>query len=197
MQPMCQKLKNEQGVSILIALVFFLFCAVVGTLLLTGAMANVAPGQDRYEEQQDYLAISSAARLLKETLTETEANRKLIESEILDSTITDSAAYPHNLLQDSFLQQTTDITEFEIVGVEGLPIVTVTVSPVNVHSSNVTVELATASRRYPLLLTFTQTCQNGTPIIKMLEDGTTERIMVSTYTWTWQSTNPILKGNNS
>lgn len=197
MQTISQKMKSQQGVSILISLVFFLFCAVVGTLLLTGAMANAAPGQNRYEEQQDYLAVSSAARLLNEKLTETSIDRTLVENEISGSKITYSAAYPHHLLQDTFIHQTTDSSEFEITGADSLPIVTAILSPVNVRSSLITLELTTVSGRYPLLLTFTQTCHHGSPIIREQEDGTTEYITVSTYTWTWQSTNSLRKGDDT
>lgn len=53
----------------LIALLFFLLCLVVGSVILTAATASAARARNRYADQQAYLAVSSAARLLKEELS--------------------------------------------------------------------------------------------------------------------------------
>ncbi len=62
------KLKSKRGASFLIALLFFFICITMGSLILTAATANAVKVKDRYKEQQDYLAVASAARLVKDSL---------------------------------------------------------------------------------------------------------------------------------
>ena len=61
-----QKLNNNRGASFLVALLFFLICLTVGSMVLTAATAGAARTKDRYEDQQAYFAVASAARLIKE-----------------------------------------------------------------------------------------------------------------------------------
>ena len=68
MQTVFKKLHNERGTSLLIALLFFAICLTIGSLILTAATASAAKTKDRYAEQQKYLAVASAARLLKDEL---------------------------------------------------------------------------------------------------------------------------------
>lgn len=68
MRSVQEKLKSERGASFLIALLFFLICITMGSLILTAATANAVKVKDRYKEQQDYLAVASAARLAKDSL---------------------------------------------------------------------------------------------------------------------------------
>jgi len=68
MQTVFKKLHNERGTSLLIALLFFAICLTIGSLILTAATASAAKTKDRYEDQQNYLAVASAARLLKDEL---------------------------------------------------------------------------------------------------------------------------------
>lgn len=62
------KLHSVRGTSMLIALFFFLICLTAGAIVLTSATASAAKERNRYQEQQAYLAVSSAARLLKRQL---------------------------------------------------------------------------------------------------------------------------------
>ncbi|MCI2057283.1 MAG: hypothetical protein LKJ86_09090 [Oscillibacter sp.] len=63
-----RKLNSQRGVSMVIALVFFLACLMIGGAILTAATANGIKAKDRTADQQDYLAVASAARLLKHEL---------------------------------------------------------------------------------------------------------------------------------
>lgn len=65
MRTISRKLHSRRGASMLIALLFFVVCLTVGALILTAATASAAKSRDRYSNQQDYLAVASAARLLK------------------------------------------------------------------------------------------------------------------------------------
>ncbi|MEY8354655.1 hypothetical protein AALB39_15035 [Lachnospiraceae bacterium 54-53] len=60
-----RKLHNSRGASMLIALLFFLICVTTGTMILTAASASSVKSKDRYSNEQHYLAVASAARLLK------------------------------------------------------------------------------------------------------------------------------------
>lgn len=66
MNPMTRKLKSRRGASILIALLLFLLCAFVGGAVLVAAYQNASRSTALRREQQNYLAVSSAAQLLKD-----------------------------------------------------------------------------------------------------------------------------------
>ena len=63
-----RKLHSGRGASILLALVFFLVCGFVGAVILGSATANAQKVRDRRADRQAYYAVSSAARLLRDTL---------------------------------------------------------------------------------------------------------------------------------
>lgn len=63
-----RKLHSTSGASLLIALLFFLICVTVGSLILTAASASSAKTKNRYSDEQHYLAVASAARLLKDRM---------------------------------------------------------------------------------------------------------------------------------
>lgn len=65
MKRICRKLHSQRGVTMLLALAFFLVCLCLGSVILTAATASAAKERDRYSRQQAYLAVASAARLLK------------------------------------------------------------------------------------------------------------------------------------
>ena len=68
MQMLIKKLHSTHGTSLLIALLFFAICLTIGSLILTAATASAAKTKDRYADQQNYLAVASAARLLRDEL---------------------------------------------------------------------------------------------------------------------------------
>lgn len=62
------KLQSKRGVSIMLALLLFLICILAGTAALTAARANIGRHKYMRESQQQYLAVSSAAKLIREQL---------------------------------------------------------------------------------------------------------------------------------
>ena len=66
MERVREKLHSRTGASLLIALLFFLVAMTVGAVVLTAASANAGRVQKSRQEQQNYLAVASAAELVKE-----------------------------------------------------------------------------------------------------------------------------------
>ena len=62
------KLHSRTGASMLIALLFFLVAMSVGAVVLTAASTNAGRGRRNRQEQQNYLAVASAAELVKEDI---------------------------------------------------------------------------------------------------------------------------------
>ncbi|MEA4954758.1 MAG: hypothetical protein VB096_04520 [Pseudoflavonifractor sp.] len=63
-----KKCKSQKGASLLIALLFFLLCLTVGTVVLTAAGASAGRLAQMRQEEQSYLTASSAARMLRDKL---------------------------------------------------------------------------------------------------------------------------------
>lgn len=68
MKTVKQKLNARAGASIAIALVFFLFCVIICSVILTAATVNAGRFRDIHSEEQAYLTSSSAAVLLRDCL---------------------------------------------------------------------------------------------------------------------------------
>lgn len=68
MKALRQKLHSRRGASILIALLFFLVCLMVGGVVLTAAAANAGRLTHLRQDQQTYFILSSAVRLLRDDL---------------------------------------------------------------------------------------------------------------------------------
>lgn len=64
MKRLGQKLHSQGGASILLALLFFLLCMMAAASVLMAAASNAGKTRGGYEEQQKYLALSSALRLV-------------------------------------------------------------------------------------------------------------------------------------
>ena len=62
------KVKSRQGASMAIALLYFLICAMVGSVVLAAASANVSHVKMEKRNEGCYLAVMSAAELLKAQL---------------------------------------------------------------------------------------------------------------------------------
>lgn len=67
MRRITKKLHSEHGASLMVALLMFLLCLTIGSLIVTTALSGALKAKNRYSQQQAYLAVSSAARLLKDT----------------------------------------------------------------------------------------------------------------------------------
>ena len=68
MNRISKKLKSQSGASIIIALVLLLVCVMVGSVILSSAAGNADKMRKRESEQQEYLALSSAAELIRTSL---------------------------------------------------------------------------------------------------------------------------------
>lgn len=64
MKALREKLHSQRGASILLALLFLLVCMMVAASVLMAAVSNAGKIRSNYEEQQRYLALSSALRLV-------------------------------------------------------------------------------------------------------------------------------------
>ena len=68
MNRISKKLKSQSGASLIIALVLLLVCVMVGSVILSSAAGNADKMRKRESEQQEYLALSSAAELIRTSL---------------------------------------------------------------------------------------------------------------------------------
>lgn len=75
-----RKMKSTGGASIIIALLFFLICCAVGVSVLASAKANASRLVSQRESEASYLAVRSAAMLMREKL-ETEQTTPFAECE--------------------------------------------------------------------------------------------------------------------
>lgn len=66
------KLRSQRGASILLALLFLLVCMLAAASVLMAAVSNAGKIQSNYQEQQRYLTLSSALRLVVEELERAE-----------------------------------------------------------------------------------------------------------------------------
>ncbi len=66
-----EKLKSNSGATILFAILVFMLCILAGTGALTAAAANSGRYTHLKADQQQYLSVSSAAKLLKKELSGT------------------------------------------------------------------------------------------------------------------------------
>lgn len=76
MKELHQKLESQSGASILLALLFLLVCMLAAASVLMAAVSNAGKVQSNYEEQQRYLALSSALRLAAGELEKAEYTGK-------------------------------------------------------------------------------------------------------------------------
>ena len=65
MKTLSNKLRSETGASFIIALLVFLICAVVASVIVMSASGNVERIQQHRAEEQAYLTMSSAAQMLQ------------------------------------------------------------------------------------------------------------------------------------
>lgn len=86
------KLHSRRGASILLALLLFLVCVMVGASVLAAAVSNAGKVQSSRVEQQKYLTLSSAIRLVADELARAEytGRYQLWEWEV-STTVTDKS----------------------------------------------------------------------------------------------------------
>lgn len=68
MREIASKLKSRRGASMVVTMVFFLLCVSVSAVILTAAHTNAGKVRSGRQAQEAYLAVSSAARLLRESV---------------------------------------------------------------------------------------------------------------------------------
>ena len=73
-----KKLKNEQGVTILMALLLVLTAAVVSAVILSAALSAARRVNDDRTAQQNYLAVSSAAELVRDSIDQMQYTKTTI-----------------------------------------------------------------------------------------------------------------------
>lgn len=61
---------GARGAAMVYALMFFLMCALVGSIVVTAAFANTGKLRETREEQQEYLAVRSAAQLVADMMSD-------------------------------------------------------------------------------------------------------------------------------
>lgn len=83
-----KKLKNEQGVTILMALLLVLTAAVVSAVILSAALSAARRVNGDRTAQQNYLAVSSAAELVRDSIR----TQKYVKTVITETTVVKDTA---------------------------------------------------------------------------------------------------------
>ena len=83
-----EKLRSSKGASLIIALVFMLFCAMVGSAVLAAATANGGRIAALKSDQQEYLNQRSAATLLSDELQINRPKLTVEKKEVVKTTYT-------------------------------------------------------------------------------------------------------------
>ncbi len=85
-----EKLNSKRGASVVLALFLLLVCTFAGTSALTAARANVGRYSTMRETQQDYLSVTSAAKLIIADLQDNDQN---VKGTISSGSATDYVTY--------------------------------------------------------------------------------------------------------
>lgn len=83
-----EKLRSSKGASLIIALVFMLFCAMIGSAVLAAATANGGRIAALKSDQQEYLNQRSAATLLSDELQINKPKLTVEKKEVVKTTYT-------------------------------------------------------------------------------------------------------------
>lgn len=87
-----KKLKSKSGISLAIALVFFLLCAMVGMVVMSDA--STSAGSTAWERQlyRETLALTSASELLRQDIQDMTFTGAYIKTETVTTTVTPAVA---------------------------------------------------------------------------------------------------------
>lgn len=94
-----EKLKSRSGASILFAILVFMLCILAGTAALTAAAANTGRYTHLRAEQQKYLTVSSAAKLLRSQV----AGKELVKT--VTHTAPETTDYDGSITSTDFYTQ--------------------------------------------------------------------------------------------
>lgn len=122
-----KKLKDQCGASILLALLFFLLCSMVGASVLMAAVSNAGKIRSNREEQQKYLLLSSALRLVCDELTSAEyygqyTYETWIEKKTIDHADDGTPITPPVIQTHTYHRYTQDAGDFQCGLKEVLPL---------------------------------------------------------------------------
>jgi len=70
MEHLFKKLKSDRGATLIIALLFFMVCIMVASAIMTAAVANMGRIDKQRDEEQIYLAVFSAVRMLQDDFSD-------------------------------------------------------------------------------------------------------------------------------
>lgn len=87
MKAVTRKLKSKSGISLAIALVFFLLCAMVGTVVLSAASASAGNTAKERQLYRETLALTSAAELLSQDIQTMTYTGSYTRTEIVITTV--------------------------------------------------------------------------------------------------------------
>lgn len=106
MQTLIQKLNSKRGVSIVMALLLALICLFAGAAALTAASSNIGRYEHLRKDNQEYLSISSAARLLSEQFKQGNSITADCSGTTVNSNIITvfSGGHVYKLLKSSFME---------------------------------------------------------------------------------------------
>ena len=112
MHKLKQKLKSQTGASITFALLLFLVCAVVGSVVLTAGTAAAGRMSELAKMDQRYYSVTSAAQLLQDTIDgkQVKVTQKTIteKGSIISTQVDTEAESP--ILKTAALQLVDEIT---------------------------------------------------------------------------------------
>lgn len=81
-----KKLKSEDGATLFFALLFFVLCAVAGSIILSSAMGVTGELAGLKQNDADYYSVSSATRYLSDVLSESKFQVNDVKTEVYRNT---------------------------------------------------------------------------------------------------------------
>ena len=110
MRVISKKLKSEDGATLFFALLFFVLCAVAGSIVLSSATGVTGQLTSLNRNDTDYYVVSSAARYLSDVITESEFSITDIKEE--KHTRTEFGTETETTYTDGNLFQIKDDTQY-------------------------------------------------------------------------------------
>ncbi len=108
-----RKLKDKKGVSILLALLIIMICAVAGAGAISMAAANVGRYSHAAEEQQAYYSVTSAATLVRDVFDKVRYTSRGVEFATSTITVYDEAAHNHTKTTSSAMKYSSGAAVME------------------------------------------------------------------------------------
>ena len=104
------KLNNTDGASILIALLLFLVAAMVSAVIISTAMSAFKTVHEDFDREQDYLSVSSGAKVLSKCLEDTTVTvKKETTTNSKTNTSTTETTYTHEGVLGAYMAKAIDL----------------------------------------------------------------------------------------